>query len=110
MSAELPTLHVPSALEQAHLEGCRLGGARSDVPLQHHRSVLYGDRRIRYPLVALQTSQELGPARHAVAQRTVAGFLQVHFPPPARRSVAQGPAEQGGRSDLAAPPDSTPPR
>lgn len=42
--------------------------------------MLYGVRRLRFPLLALQVSRDLGPARHALEQRVVAGTLEITYP------------------------------
>lgn len=91
-----PRLHAPSALERAHAEGCRLGEARDPAELGARRSLSYGPRGLKFPLLALQAEQQLGPVRHALAQRTVAGVMQVHFPPPARAVVRPAPASGPG--------------
>jgi|GEM_PF-4541023 len=59
----------------------RTFGIQRHIPREHeYRQLLYGppNRRIKYPLVSLMTSQELGPCRHALAQRVVAGTMEVH--------------------------------
>lgn len=53
---------------------------RADQQLSHLDSVLFGRRGLYRPNVALQTIQRLGPARHAIAQRTVAGTVEIHAP------------------------------
>lgn len=53
---------------------------RAPARLTHVDSVLFGGRGLYRPSVALQTIQRLGPARHAIAQRTVAGMIEVHAP------------------------------
>lgn len=50
------------------------------MAVERERSLLYGIRKLRYPLVALMVSQDLGPVRHAVAQRVVAGTFQIQYP------------------------------
>lgn len=93
---EGPRLHAPSALEHAHAESCRLGEERDPAELGARRSLSYGPRGLKFPLLALQAEQQLGPVRHALAQRTVAGVMQVHFPPPARAVVRPAPAPGPG--------------
>lgn len=82
----------PSALTISHRQSRRLGLARSDVQLRRWRSLLYGTdlRKLRRPLLALEVAQEMGPCRHAVAQRHVAGFMSVHFPPPPSNTARPG--------------------
>ena len=70
----------------------RLHRARSSVSWELRRSQTYGKRRLRFPLLSLQATQEMGPCRHALSQRTVAGFMTVHFPPPSEPVPARWPA------------------
>jgi hypothetical protein len=58
---------------------CRLGQRRT-MDLTHERTRLYGVHKMRYPLLALQVSQDLGPARHALSQRVVSGTMNVRYP------------------------------
>lgn len=89
---ERPLLVRPlSALRRAHADACRLGRERGPSVRREARAVLYGDRRLRYPLLALTTSQEMGPARHALEQRIVAGFTAAPPPGPTRVPPARGP-------------------
>lgn len=81
-----PLVRPLSALRRAHAEACRLGRQRGPSVRREARVVIYGDRRLRFPLLALTTSQELGPARHALEQRIVAGFTAT--PPPGAALVA----------------------
>jgi hypothetical protein len=51
-------------------------------------SALYGEKRGMYrPTMALQTITRLGPVRHALAQRAIAGMIEVHAPfsPPPKK-------------------------
>lgn len=41
---------------------------------------LYGLRGTFKPTMALRTMQRLGDVRHALAQRAIAGFLEIHAP------------------------------
>ena len=43
-------------------------------------NILFGERGLKWPLMALRTQMDLGPARHALAQMVVAGEMVV-FPP-----------------------------
>ena len=68
-----------SPFDDRHAEIRRMG-IEQHIPREHEfRQLLYGPagRRIRHPLVALMTSQDLGPCRHALAQRVVAGTLEI---------------------------------
>lgn len=53
---------------------------RQPAQLAHTDSVLFGRRGLYRPNVAIHTFQRLGPARHAIAQRTVAGVIEIHAP------------------------------
>jgi hypothetical protein len=43
-------------------------------------SILNGLRTKRYPLIALTTRRSMGPARHILSQRVVAGTMVVNAP------------------------------
>ncbi|MAA78045.1 MAG: hypothetical protein CL916_02210 [Deltaproteobacteria bacterium] len=43
-------------------------------------SILNGRRTKRYPLIALTTHRSMGPARHVLSQRVVAGTFVVDAP------------------------------
>ena len=43
-------------------------------------SILNGLRTKRYPLIALTTRRSMGPARHIISQRVVAGTMVVRAP------------------------------
>ena len=43
-------------------------------------SILNGPRRKRYPLIALTTQRSMGPARHTLSQRVVAGTFFINPP------------------------------
>ncbi len=58
----------------------RLTPLRKAPHLEHIDSMLFGRRGLYRPNVALHTIQRLGPVRHAIAQRTVAGMVEVHAP------------------------------
>lgn len=42
--------------------------------------LLRGRRSLRYPVMSILVQKDLGPCRHALAQRVVAGTMHVHFP------------------------------
>jgi hypothetical protein len=48
---------------------------------------LYGPHGLKYPILALLVRRHLGPVRHALSQRTVAGGLKVTFAPGDRPAV-----------------------
>jgi hypothetical protein len=39
-----------------------------------------GSRGVKFPLMALRVQQDLGPVRHVLIQRVVAGTMVVHYP------------------------------
>lgn len=84
-------MRPPSLLCARHAEAARLGVAAALPPLLRQRKLLFGRRTLRFPLMALLVSRELGPARHAVAQRAVAGAI-VYLPGGPTRRVAAPPA------------------
>ena len=43
-------------------------------------TILNGIRRKRYPLIALNTQRSMGPARHILSQKIVAGTFSVDPP------------------------------
>lgn len=89
-------IHTPRSPFAARIsDSGRLRGARSFTSWAVRRGVMFGNRRLRFPLLALQVSQDLGPCRHALSQRTIAGFMTVHFPPPSTPSPARWPASPG---------------
>ena len=44
------------------------------------RARIFGQRGIYRPTMAIHTISRLGPVRHALAQRAIAGTLEVHAP------------------------------
>ena len=63
-----------------HQEACLLGrhGRPSKGLAQH--DLLFGRHALKFPIIAVTTASELGNCRHALAQRTVAGPLEVQLP------------------------------
>lgn len=53
--------------------------ARPVKRLTFFEDVLRGFRGVRRPLIALSTEQNMGPVRHALSQRVVAGTMTVHY-------------------------------
>ena len=47
---------------------------------QNNISILNGPRTKRYPLIALTTQRSMGPSRHILSQRVVAGTMVVSPP------------------------------
>ena len=68
-------------------ESCRL------TKMAGRKDVLYGSNHsIKYPMVALRTQIDLGPARHALSQIVVSGEMVV-FPPFGRLPGSQQKSE-----------------
>lgn len=76
---------------------------RQQAMLEHIDSVLFGRRGLYRPSVALHTIQRLGPARHAIAQRTVAGMVEIHAPFAPKPASAKDAKTSQGRP-LPGPP------
>ena len=58
-------------------------GIQRHIPREHeYRQLLYGPpgRRVKFPLMSIMHEKELGNCRHALAQRVVAGTLEVTLP------------------------------
>jgi hypothetical protein len=53
--------------------------AAPSTKLSFFKDLLRGFRSVRRPLMALSTEQNMGPVRHALAQRVVAGTMEVHY-------------------------------
>ena len=72
----------PSPFERRH-RAIRHMGIQRHIPAEsEYRQLLYGPmgRRVKYPLMSLMHEKELGACRHALAQRVVAGTLEVTIP------------------------------
>ena len=54
------------------------------------QTILNGYRAKRYPLMALNTQRSMGPYRHILSQRVVAGTMTVH-PPYNHKQTKQNP-------------------
>ncbi len=48
--------------------------------IQYEEAKVFGLRGIRHPGIAVRTIRQLGPVRHALAQRAVCGVIEVHAP------------------------------
>lgn len=73
--AELHRLHAKAGFGRSLMQG----------------KLLFGTHALRYPLIALLTSRDLGPARHAVAQRSVAGTVAYVLAGPVKVPSASPP-------------------
>lgn len=67
-----------SPLRDRHRQVRHLCGRGRRAPL--HEDLLYGDRALKWPLLALMSDADLGHARHALSQMVVAGTMTVHPP------------------------------
>ncbi len=77
---------------------------RQPTQLAHTDSVLFGRRGLYRPNVAIHTFQRLGPARHAIAQRTVAGVIEIHAPFAPKTDKPSADAKSGVRRTPGLPP------
>ena len=79
-SRSAPSPFAPSPFSMRHREAALLGRlaalppARGAARLNFRRG-----KSVKYPMVALLLAKELGHCRHALARRTVAGTMTVHF-------------------------------
>lgn len=64
-----------SPLAAFHHEARRLASPQHQQPGVRPPDLLYGRRALKKPLIALTTSRELGPCRHALSQMVVAGVM-----------------------------------
>lgn len=81
MTDEPPSLLKPSVspFSTLHCE-TRAVAARHQRGQPWERARVYGQRGIYRPTMAIHTLSRLGPVRHALAQRAIAGTLEVHAP------------------------------
>jgi hypothetical protein len=64
----------------SHAEAIRMGRIARQNTGAVFFDLLRGRRSLRYPVMSILVSKDLGPCRHALAQRVVAGTMHVHFP------------------------------
>lgn len=69
-------------LSHSYRLSTRMGrAARAVTEKAARQDILYGDNHaVKYPLMALRTQMDMGPARHALSQIVVSGEMVV-FPP-----------------------------
>lgn len=67
-------------LVRAHREACQLGDEGRPHRMLAQHDLLFGQRGLKFPVIAVTVSNELGNCRHALAQRNVAGTLEVQLP------------------------------
>ena len=80
---------LASPLRDLHRSSSRF--ERRALQRQLHTDRLYGERLLKYPMLALQSSPDLGSCRHALSQMVVAGTMDVR--PPIHVSVDRGETE-----------------
>ena len=71
---------LPSPLRTNHGLAVRLSLRGPLRSAWSGHSLLAGHRVFGWPLMALHASRDLGPVRHALAQRVVSGTMTVHPP------------------------------
>ncbi len=82
-SAPPPVPEGPGPFDLRHQEIVGQLGMAQHIPREHeYRQLLYGPpgRRVKHPLMAIMHEKELGACRHALAQRTVAGTMEIVMP------------------------------
>jgi len=67
-----------SPMRRSHDLATRFHRMALRAPL--HSDLLHGERVYQWPLLALQTTQDLGNCRHALSQMVVAGTMDVYPP------------------------------
>ncbi|HCH64802.1 MAG: hypothetical protein CL927_10360 [Deltaproteobacteria bacterium] len=73
-------LHSRSPLRSMHFDATKLASLGPEVEVSPE-DVLYGPHGLKFPVLALLVNRHLGPVRHALAQRTVAGGMTVLYAP-----------------------------
>jgi hypothetical protein len=64
-----------------HAHAARLGAFVHEDTGLSRTGQLYGTRGVKFPMMALLVQRSMGPVRHALSQRTVAGGLKVVYAP-----------------------------
>jgi hypothetical protein len=70
----------PTPLTISHADAIRMGRIARQNTGAVFFDLLRGRRSLRYPVMSILVQKDLGPCRHALAQRVVAGTMHVHFP------------------------------
>lgn len=88
---EIPWAEHRSPWAARHVEVGALS-VQQFIPKEiHRRKLLFGPARwVAHPLMAIRVSQDMGPARHALAQRVVAGTKEVNWLPLKREDPPTG--------------------
>ena len=69
----------PTPLTNSYAESIRMGRLARRNTGAVFFDLLRGRRSLRYPVMSILVQKDLGPCRHALAQRVVAGTMHVHF-------------------------------
>ncbi len=75
-----PLLAHRSPLGALHADATTLG-TPAHPPEDMHVDHLYGPHGLKFPIMSLLVRRHLGPVRHALTQRTVAGGLKIVYAP-----------------------------
>lgn len=86
-----------SPFRRDHAASARLLGLAVARTAREHDRLLHGDRDFGWPMLALRTRFAMGPVRHALTQRVVAGTMTI-FPPFLRPAPKAPPPEPGDDS------------
>lgn len=82
---------LDSPMRERHREVGALSVQKFIPKEVHRRRLLFGPARwVAHPLMAIRVSQDMGPARHALAQRVVAGTKEVNWVPLRREDEGKG--------------------
>ena len=82
----------PTPLGRMHAHAARLGAFVHEDTGLSRTDQLYGTRGVKFPMMALLVQRSMGPVRHALSQRTVAGGLKVVYAPGDAPPDAAAPA------------------
>ena len=55
--------------------------------LEKKQDILHGERALRFPLISLTAQRQMGPYRHVLSQKVVAGIMAIH--PPFEKQTTQ---------------------
>ena len=86
---------LASPLRDLHRSSSRF--ERRALERELHADRLYGEREQKWPMLALQSSPDLGNCRHALSQMVVAGTMDVR--PPIHVSSGRGETEEQRQSN-----------
>jgi len=60
---------------------------RGNLFLMKQADLLRGERALRFPLISLTARKQMGPYRHVLSQKVVAGIMAIH--PPYEKQTTQ---------------------